>query len=192
MVLADEAVLGRTRGVEVAQEDALEAVGAVAVLADLLQHELGAAVGVDRVLFLRLGNRDLRGLAVGGAGGGEDEALRAGQNHGAQQHERLGDVVLVVLQRVLHGLAHLNEGGEVNDGIELAVDEQRIDDGGIAEIALHELDFRIDDGGGVAVDHAVENGHISAALHELAHGVRTNVAGTAGNEYFHDGMMYWS
>ncbi len=187
VILADETVLGRTGSVEIAQEDALEPVGALAILAHPLEHELGAAVGIDGILLLRLGNRHLRRLAVSGARGREDELLRAGQHHRAQKHQRLGDIVLIVLQRILHGLAHLDEGGEVDDGVELAVHEQGVDDGSVAQVSLDELHFLVDDGGGMAVDHAVKHGDVRAALHQLSNRMGADVAGSACNEHFHDG-----
>ena len=107
------------------------------------------------------------------------------QHHGAQQYQGLGDVVFVVFQRICNGFAHLNEGGKVYHCVKLAVDEQRVYNGGVAEVALDEFYFFINNGSGVSVYHAVQHGDVCPGFYELAHGVRTDVATSSGNEYFH-------
>ena len=132
MVFTDQAVLAAAGGIEIAQENALEAPGAVAILADLFQHVLGAAVRIDWILLFRFRDRNLGGDAVRGAGGGEDEALDAGGLHGSQEDEGTGDVVHVVLEGVLDGLSHVDEGGKVNHGVKAALHQEGIHDGGVS------------------------------------------------------------
>ena len=56
-------------------------------------------------------------IAVGRAGGREDDAVDAGGVHRVEQVQRADGVVAEVLRRVAHRLADERIGGEVNDGI---------------------------------------------------------------------------
>ena len=75
-VLADAAGRVRAHGVEVPQEHHLPiGLGVLKVGEDVLDEELGAAVGVERRGGEVLGARDRRGLAVNGRGRREDHGL---------------------------------------------------------------------------------------------------------------------
>ena len=77
VVLADPACGRCPRRIEVAQGGIAHAIGPGVVPHHVLHVELGAAVGVDRVLRVIVRDGHLPGLAVGGAGGGEDDVGHA-------------------------------------------------------------------------------------------------------------------
>lgn len=97
--------------------------------------------------------------------------------HGVEQHQRGGDVVVIVLGRVDHGFAHLNEGGEVHDAIELMFTKDLIEQRGVTDIALYELttQHRIP----MPVGEIIQGHHPMPLLQQHLHHVRANVARTA-------------
>ncbi len=84
VVFADGAISGGATGVEIAEGGKAEAVGAGAGFEEVLHVELGLAVGVDGFLGEVFRDGEGGGLAVGGAGGGEDELADTRCLHGAQ------------------------------------------------------------------------------------------------------------
>ncbi len=185
VVFTNRAIIGGTRCVEVAQEDTLKTIGAVAVLADAFQHELGAAVGVDGVLLLRLGDGDLGGHAIGRAGGGEDKLFRSGQHHGTKQGQWAGDVVFVILERVNNRFSHFDVGGKVNNRIKLAIQQEGVDDSWVTQVALDKGDFWVNDGLGMPILQGIKHGDFVTLGNELADGVGADVAGSSCDENIH-------
>ena len=114
------------------------------------------------------------------------KTLDAGGLHGSQEDEGTGDVVHVVLEGVLDGLSHVDEGGKVNHGVKAALHQEGIHDGGVSQVALDQFHLRVHEGSDVAVHHVVQHSHVSADFDELAHRVGTNISGAAGYKYFHD------
>lgn len=90
---------------------------------------LGGVVFVDGLLGL---------TAVGGAGGGEDDAADAGVAHGFHEADGAADVDLIVFLRVEDGLGDGDAGGEVVDAIYLG--EKGPEEGDVVDVALDELD----------------------------------------------------
>ena len=128
-VLADKAALVRADGVEVAQQhDVPLVVADVQVGEHLLKHALRPAVGV-RAVVLRaiLGDRDELWLAVHRGAAGEHQVLHAVVARHVAQHQRAGDVVPVVLKRLLHAFAHGLEAGEVDDGVDVVLVEDGVE-----------------------------------------------------------------
>ena len=76
-VLADQAAGRGPAGVEIAKGDDLQPVGGAGVGQDLLAPQFGAAIGGDGRRRLRLGDRPRAGVAIDGAGAGEDEGVHA-------------------------------------------------------------------------------------------------------------------
>lgn len=76
---------------------------------DVLNHGLGAAVGVGRPNGAMLGDRDhvgeAGGIAVDGGGGGEDDVVDVVALHGAEKSDAAADIDTVVLEGNLAGLA---------------------------------------------------------------------------------------
>ena len=110
--------------------------------------------------------------------------------HGAQKDEGPGDVVHVVLEGVLDGFPHIDEGGKVNHGVKVALHQERIYHGGISQISFDQFHFRVHEGSRVAVHHVVQHGHVCAGFDELAYRVGTNISGSAGYKYFHDFIKF--
>lgn len=115
-----------TGGIEVAQADGFQAVGAVVVGEDLLQHQLAATIGVDWGFGVVLVDWAVVWLAENRGGGGEDKPLAVVTHHRIEQVERVGDVVMVVLLRMIDRLADLDEGGEVEYAVEAVLGEQLV------------------------------------------------------------------
>ena len=182
VVFADAAVEVAAAGVEVAEEDGLEAEGGFAVAEDAFEHEFAGAVGVDGVLWVGLVHGHEDGVTVGGAGGGEDEAFAGVFLHGFEESEGAGDVVAVVFEGVFDGFADVAVGGEVEDGFGLVLGEDLVEEGGVVEVALDEGDAVVGEGVEVAVDEVVEDDDGFAEAEEVLDGVGADVAGAAGDE----------
>lgn len=86
------------------------ALGIDVVFDDLLNHELGPAVGVCWASRAGLGNGnhvgETGGVAIDGSGRGEDDVGDVVLGHGAEQGDATADIDTVVLQRDLARLAH--------------------------------------------------------------------------------------
>lgn len=111
----------RTAGVEVAQQSAVPLLERLALLLqvvalsvdvvgdDVLNHGLGAAVGVGRANGAVLGDGDHVGesgrIAVDGGGGGEDDVGDIVAGHGLEEGDAAADVDAVVLERDHRGLS---------------------------------------------------------------------------------------
>ena len=135
-----------------------------------------------------LGHRSLFRLAIHGGGGGEEHvgAVLAG---GLQHVEERIQVVLVIHQRLGHGLADGFVGGEVDHGVDGVAAEQRLDGGRVAEIYLFKGELPAEYGadalvvGFVAIGHVVGDDHVVAGLGELHGHVAPDESGSAGHEY---------
>ena len=115
MVFAE--FFARARGVEVAKRHKLQAMNLLVPLENFFEHQLGLAVRIDRALrhILRYGHAV--GRPVGRTGGTEDKFLHPALDGGVGELEGVDDVVVKVLFRVGHGLAHKRVGREVHDGV---------------------------------------------------------------------------
>lgn len=80
-----------------------------------LAGELGLAVRADRQAGGVLGDQRYVREAVDGGGGGEQEAVDTGRRDGLQQGAQTAEVLAVVQQRLLDGLADLLTGREMDD-----------------------------------------------------------------------------
>ncbi len=184
VALADGAVLGRAGGVEVAEGGEAQAVGVGEGFEDVFHVELGLPVGVDRGLGHAFDERHLLGHAVGRAGGGEDELLHAAALHAAQQVERGGDVVEVILHRVGDALAHVGVGGEVHDQLDLLLFDDLADLGLVAEIDGVERDL-VGHGGAVAEHEVIEHHRVVTGGEQLANTVGADVTGASDDKDVH-------
>ena len=124
VILPDFAVRIGARRVEVAQRDRPQSVGALEMDERALDHELGFAVAVDRLLRVGLGDRRLDRLAVGRTRGREDEGADALGDHGLEHAQRADHVVAIVDGRAADGFADVQKRREVHDGVD-AVARQR-------------------------------------------------------------------
>ena len=102
MTLAQFAFRVGAGGVEITQADRFQTVGRVVVSQHLLDHQFGAAVRVNRLLRMALVDRCVLRVAESCRRRREDELPHAMRAHSIEQIERIGEVVLVVLGRLLH------------------------------------------------------------------------------------------
>mmetsp|Transcript_101059 Transcript_101059/g.257056 ORF Transcript_101059/g.257056 Transcript_101059/m.257056 type:complete len:248 (-) Transcript_101059:33-776(-) len=184
--LADPARRVRAGGVEVAQDGDLQArVGLAGVLENLLDHVLGPAVGVgaaERLFFIN----GLLVRLVDCRRRGEHDVVAARLLHGLQDVQGAHDVVLVVPERLGHGLAHGLEAGEVDHAVELLRLEELLHGLCVAHVRLEERNILAGDllnaiyGLGRGIHQVVHDGHLEACLQKLDDGVRADVAGAAG------------
>ena len=137
-VLADQAAGRGPAGVEIAKGDDLQPVGGAGVGQDLLAPQFGAAIGGDGRRRLRLGDRPRAGVAIDGAGAGEDEGVHARGPHPAQQAEQPADIVAIVVQRRSHRFRHDGGGGEMQDGADVMLDQGPTHQFGVPNIPLNQ------------------------------------------------------
>jgi len=179
------AALGGGAGcVEVAEAHALEAMGGVAIGEDVLKVELGAAIGVGRVLLGFLGNGDRIGLAEDGGRGGEHDVAHSPTDAAAEQLGAIGDVVGVILERILYALAHQAAGAEVHDGINGVVADGAGDQCRIAEAAFHQR-HPCRQAFAMAAAQIVEHYHILSCGKEPLDRYASNIPGSAYYQYRH-------
>ena len=108
-------------------------------------------------------------------------------------HERV-QVVLVILERLIHGFPDGLETGEMNDGVYLVSSEQEFSGYRIAKIHFHERnilpagDFlHTLEASHVAVRHVVSDNHIVPCLNKFHGHMAAYESGAAGNQnaFFH-------
>jgi hypothetical protein len=198
VVFAEEARAVAAADVEVAEEREGEGlVGASArfgeVVDDVFAPPLGAAVGAHGGLGAGFGDGDhvLRGLAVGGATGGEDEALDIGGRAGAEDAGGAFHIIVEVVEGLVDGFADIGEGGEVHDGVGAMGVHEGGHDAGVADVGVDEGEAiggeRAEEveGLGVPSEEVVDGEDIVPALQEELDGVGPDVAGAAGDEDVH-------
>ena len=193
-VLADEAALVGTDGVEVPQQGHVQpGVGGADVGQDLLLEQLGGAVGVGgasggEVLL----DGDGVGVAVHRGGGGEHEVLHPVAAHGLEQVQGADQVVGVVLQGLGHALAHRLQSGEVDHGVDVRV----LGEQGLHLVLMAQLGP--DEGDGLPGDflhpaqgllagvvEVVRHHDLIARVDQLHAGVAADIAGAAGDQNRH-------
>ena len=117
-VLADQAALVGTDGVEVAQQRHIQAgVSLADVLQNALGEGLGGAVGVGGSTHGEvLGDGHAGGVAIDGCGRAEHEVVAVVMAHHVQNDQRAVEVIIVVLDGLGHALAHSLVGCKLDDG----------------------------------------------------------------------------
>lgn len=133
--LADASFRVRAGGVEIAHHRALEPDIAIVVGQGLLDHQLAAAIGVERGLRMILGHREMHGVPEGRAGGREHHSVYACTACCFDQRYRSADIVVEERAGVLDGLAHLDAGGEVQNRHRGMGGEHRVQPRAVADIA---------------------------------------------------------
>lgn len=98
--------------------------------------------------------------------------------------DRVTDVVLVILERDVHGLTHVDVGGEVHDDFDVIFFQNLGDNGSISEIFIKEGDV-IGNGSAVAVNEVIKDKRGVTSGLELSDAVTTNVACTSYDENVH-------
>lgn len=191
-ILADAARRMGADRVEVAQQCYVPSLVRIAEVGeDVLDLFLRAAVGVvgaDLHLF-DVGDRVV--LTVHRGRRTEDDGADVVLVHGPQEVKRAHNVVVVVGQRFLDGLANGFEAREVDHGINVVLVEDGLDGG-----LVHQVHFV--EGSGLAgqfrnpaqrlfagVHEVVEDNDVVAGFLEGQDGMRTDIAGATGDKNFH-------
>src|SRR5579875_278970 len=123
--------------------------------------------------------RNILGVAIGGACGGENEVANAVATHGFKHLESRKGVILIVLSRLQHRLTNIGIGGKVDDRLDGVGLEDVIEQCCIGHIAGDEGDvfrYRLL----MSVDQVVEYHNLFALFHCIQNIVTTDVAGTSG------------
>ena len=179
VVLSDAPVTGGPCRVEVTQGREPETVGPIVVPHHVLHVELGAAVGVDRVLgvIVRYGN--LGGFPVGRARGGEDDVPHSGRAHLLEQGPRVVHVLVVVDGGVGDRLTHVALRGEVNHGHWPVVAKGRTQRIPVSQVRL---DQGAGDGLSVPGREVVQNHHVDPPVLKGPDRVASDVARSTRNQ----------
>ena len=164
-------------GVEVPQGHIPQAMGPAGPGHHLLHGQLGLAVAVGGDGLVRLQDGDPLRLAVGGGGGGEHDLVHPVGHHGLQQTDGAAQVVVIVLQRIAHGLAHLGGGGKMDDALDLLLLKQLVQCLPVPDVQLIEARLGVH-GGPEAGEQVVRHHHVPAGIDEFVHGVRADIAGS--------------
>ena len=171
-------------GVEVAEGDELHAVELVIPLEDLLEHQLGLAVGIHRLLRRGLVDGHAVRRAEGGAGGAEDEFLHPVLLRGVDEVQSARDIVPEILRGVDHRFADQRVRGEVDHGLGRSGLYRGEDVGAVVEIPLHKNCTRIDSRA-VPLGEVVVDGDLMAGIERLLYEDGPDVSGATGDEDLH-------
>ncbi len=170
--------------VEVAQHDGSQVGGRGHVGQHLLHHPLGPGVrrpGRERVLL-----GDLEGLLDGVQAGraGEQDPVQPERGELVEQLQRLGDVVAVVVVRLLDRLRHHDPGRHVDGRVDVGVlGRDPPHHLAVGDVALVE-DPVADEGDRTAQQRVEDDGRVARLLERLRRD-RTDVAGAAGDQNLH-------
>ena len=168
-------------GVEIAQGDVAEAgIGGGRVAQQHFADQLGAAVGIDGQQRRLLVDRHRFRHAVDGGGGRENEVLHVVRQAGLEQAQAVERIVLIVFQRQADRFAHLDEGGKMHDGANGVTAQQRADQLRVGDVAADQ--FAVQHGFRLARGEVVQDDRVIALLSEVAHHMRADIAGPAGDQ----------
>ncbi|MNH18388.1 hypothetical protein D3C79_780880 [compost metagenome] len=182
MALAQLPVRVGPRSIEITQANRLQPVGTIEILKDLLDHPLAQPIRVDRCLAVRFVDGYIQRVAVHRSAGREHQPLDARIHHGLQQCQGSRYVVLIVLARGAHRLAHLNERREVEDRIEVAFGEQHIQRTLVGNVQLGPLHSR-------ARRHEVRYHHIMTRGQQMLDHVRADIPCATDNQKLHPCLL---
>ena len=149
-----------------------------------LGHELGRAVRRRRRRAIVLAHRHALGIAVDRGGRGEDEMAHAVLDRGLDQRARVRGVVAVIAERIADRVRHHDRGGEMDDGVDPVLREQRRNAGliaGVADDERHVRRHRPVEAGREIVEHH----HALAGIGQRVNHVASDIAGAAGHQGRH-------
>ena len=176
--LADLAGDMGTAGVEVAQGHVFQAVGLGNPAHHVLHGQLGLAVAVGGHSTVVLQDGHPLRLTVGGGGGREYDLVHAVGHHGLEEHHGAVEVVVIVLQRIGHGLSHLGGGGKVDDALDVLGLEQGIQSPPIPDVQLIEFCLGMDCGFEASLQ-VVGHHHVPAGVNQFIYRMGADVSGSA-------------
>ncbi len=141
MPLSQQPFRVSTRHAKVTQTDRFNFKGTVVVSQSLLNNELRTSIWVYGLLWVLLVNRHVLCLAKGGCSRREDEFVHPMRTHCIQQAQRVGDVVAVVLVRMLHRLTNLNKRRKVQHCIK-PTRQDSVQQSTFAKVPLYKITMR--------------------------------------------------
>ena len=167
-------------------------VSLVEILQDVLDLELGLAVGVGRLIGREgLLDRNARGLAVNSGGRTENYVLAVVFIEHFAQIQRRNEVVLVISERDLAGFADRLQTREMDAGIDLLGREDDLKSRFIAEIRAVELEVLTGDltdsvkHDRLRVDEIVDDDDVLAGVQKLDNSMGTDKSGSSGDKNRH-------
>ncbi len=172
------------RHVEVAQARGGDAVRLARAADQPLARQLGLAVRAQRRARGVLGDQVHVGHAVHGGGGGEEEVAHARVGDGLEQDRQALDVLVVVVQRLLDGLADLLLARQVHHARDLVLAEGLLQHQPVQDGADHQRDA-LRDAGLVARGEVVEDDDLLPREQHRADDVRADVTGATGDQKRH-------
>ena len=193
-VLADEAGLVGTDGVEVAQQgDVQLRVRLADILQNALGEGLGGAVGVGGLAHGEvLGDGHGGRVAVDGGRGAEHEVVAVVAAHHIQNDEGAVQVIVIVLDGLGDALAHSLIGSELDDGVDVrALGEDLLHVLMLGHVRVVEAEVLAGDLLDTVKHHrrsiviVICHHDIVARIQQLDAGVAANITGTAGNQNCH-------
>jgi hypothetical protein len=188
----------RSQRIEVSQRNNVPLfIGVCDVFEHLLDEIFGLSVNVRDVVAhaVRLCDREEIGLAVDRARAGEDQLEAPELFHYLEEVQHSDQVVLVVKQRVLHGLADGFDRGEVDHAVDFVLGEDVLEGSLVQQVALIERDGLAGDGldafqrDGLtvravdAVDEVVDDDDFVTGAQKLDDAVAADVAGASRHEH---------
>jgi len=124
-----------SRSVEVAQRHGRQPVRCASVAQDHLSHELGSAIGIDRLLPFGFDDGQSSRYAVGCAAAGEDDGADIVGAHRLEQGNHACDVVAIVECRLPVRLADISKGGKIDHGIRFMASHHFVEGRSIVDVA---------------------------------------------------------
>ncbi|MNV56264.1 hypothetical protein D3C71_1485370 [compost metagenome] len=131
---------------------------------------------------MRFVDRHVVRVAVNGRAGRKHQVPDTGIHHGLQEGKGGRDIVLVILAGHADRLAHLDERGKVEHGVETANTKQHIQGGFVGDVQFHPLDA------GAGRDQ-VRHHHLMARNEQVLDHVRANVACATDNQKLHPCLL---
>ncbi len=182
MILAE--FLRRARGVEVAQRDKPQPVDLVVPAQDLLKHELGFAIGIDRSLRQRLVDRHALRRSESGAGRGENKPAHICFEHAVEKVDSGADIIPKIFRWILHRFSDERVGGKVHHCFRLRFLKRAADLLPAREVAANERGPLIDRAP-MALAQVVEDDDLMAFIEQELDANAPDVACSADDKDFH-------
>ena len=190
-ILTDQAAGMRTHRVEIAQHTDLPlGVGMHDIGQDLLDHQLGAAVGIGHGQARRFQDRQGFRVAVHGGRRAEHKTLHVRRRQHFQQRHGARHIVIHIHQRLRHGFAHRLQAREMDHRIDGVLAQ----DGGhgrtIAHVSLVEghaftgNSLHARHGFTRAIAQIIHRNDFKAGSEQFDARMRADETGCAGDEYF--------
>jgi hypothetical protein len=170
--------------VEITQDHMREAVGAPCIARHDLGHEFGGAIGRGRHRGVVFARRHPLGIAINRGGRREDEMAHAGLDGGLDQGARFHRIVKIVAERIANRVRHHDRSGEMDDGVDPMLGDQRGHERLITDLAVDQARIlrhrRIETGGEIVKHHDA-----LAGIQQRVNHTTSDIARAAGEKDRH-------